>query len=103
MTHSTSIHAPVGGPMTDARGVFLSPREKQLLRRFAGGKTDRQIACDLGGRESAIAAQRVRLAAKLRIETTEQLRAVAQKLAYWPRRPRERRRQQAGGWPSALA
>jgi DNA-binding CsgD family transcriptional regulator len=60
---------------------LVSPREKKLLRRFAAGKTDAQIAIELGDIESRIAAQRQRLAEKLKIDTHEQLVAVADKLA----------------------
>jgi DNA-binding CsgD family transcriptional regulator len=35
----------------------LSPREKQLLRRFAAGKTDAQIAGHLGGDAEQISQQ----------------------------------------------
>ncbi|WP_128936376.1 LuxR C-terminal-related transcriptional regulator [Bradyrhizobium zhanjiangense] len=45
----------------------LSPREKQLLRRLAAGKTDRQIAAKLGGTIDQISDQRKRLLKKLRI------------------------------------
>jgi DNA-binding CsgD family transcriptional regulator len=63
----------------------VSPREKQLLRRFANGKTDKQIAVELGGTPSGIGVQRQRIAEKFRIHTDEQLRAVASQLAKWPR------------------
>ena len=51
-----------------------------LLRRFAAGKTDVQIAIKLHGTESRIAAQRQRLAEKFQIETHEQLVKVSEKL-----------------------
>jgi len=35
---------------------YVTPREKKLLRHFAEGKTDREIAVELGDRESRIAA-----------------------------------------------
>jgi DNA-binding CsgD family transcriptional regulator len=63
---------------------YLSPREKQLLRRFAAGKTDAEIARELHDAESRIAAQRRRLAEKFQIETHEQLVSVAGKLAPFP-------------------
>ena len=63
---------------------YVSPREKKLLRRFAAGKTDTQIAVELGDTESRVAAQRQRLAEKFRICTHEQLVAVANKLAPFP-------------------
>jgi DNA-binding CsgD family transcriptional regulator len=62
----------------------VSPREKKLLRRFAAGKTDAQIAVELGDTESRVAAQRQRLAEKFQIDTHEQLVAVADKLARYP-------------------
>ena len=63
---------------------YASPREKMLLRRFAAGKTDVQIAIELHDTESRIAAQRRRVAEKFQIDTHEQLVAVANKLAPYP-------------------
>ena len=65
---------------------YVSPREKQLLRRFASGKTDRQIAKELGDTESGIAVQRMRIAEKFCIHTDEQFSAIASQFAKWPRR-----------------
>jgi len=64
--------------------LFISPRDKLLLRRFADGKSDKQIATDLGSTEDGIAAQRRRIAIKFGIQTSEQLREVANRLASWP-------------------
>jgi DNA-binding CsgD family transcriptional regulator len=61
-----------------------SPRERQLLRRFAAGKTDAQIARELSDTESRIAQQRQRLAEKFQIDTHEQLLAVAKTLGRYP-------------------
>jgi DNA-binding CsgD family transcriptional regulator len=72
--------------MTPQHLLILSPREKQLLRRFASGKTDREIARNLGGTESQVAAQRSRLTSKLQIETANQLCALGEELAVWPQR-----------------
>ena len=63
----------------------VSPREKKLLRRFAAGKTDAQIAVELNDTESRVAAQRQRLAERFQIDTHEQLVAVANNLARMPR------------------
>jgi DNA-binding CsgD family transcriptional regulator len=63
---------------------YVSPREKLLLRRFAAGKTDREIAADLGDTENRIVAQRQRLAEKFEARTHEQLVALASQLARWP-------------------
>jgi DNA-binding CsgD family transcriptional regulator len=52
---------------------YVSPREKRLLRRFAAGKTDAQIALELGDTESRVATQRQRLAEKFQIDTHERL------------------------------
>jgi len=60
---------------------YVSPREKKLLRRFAAGKTDTEIARELSDRESRIAAQRQRLTEKYQIKTHEQLVSIASKLA----------------------
>jgi DNA-binding CsgD family transcriptional regulator len=65
---------------------MLSPREKKLLRRFARGKTDRQIAREIGGTEQQVSAQRRRLIERLRIQSEEQLVAAADQLAAWPAR-----------------
>jgi DNA-binding CsgD family transcriptional regulator len=63
---------------------YVSPREKLLLRRFAAGKTDREIAADLGDTECRIVAQRQRIVEKFEIRTHEQLVALARQLAVWP-------------------
>ena len=55
---------------------YASPREKLLLRRFAAGMTDSQVAIELGDRPSRIASQRQRLAEKFDIRTPEQLATV---------------------------
>jgi|SRR5215831_12994515 len=68
----------------------LRPREKKLLRRFASGKTDKEIAQELGDREERIAAQRQRLREKLQIQTDEQLVVLAGTLAHWPYRRRQK-------------
>ena len=60
---------------------YVSPREKLLLRRFAAGMTDSQIAGELGDRLSRIAAQRQRLAEKFDIRTPEKFATVAKELA----------------------
>ena len=65
---------------------YVTPREKLLLRRFAAGKTDREIAADLGETESRIVAQRQRIAEKFEIRTHEQLVALANQVALWPDR-----------------
>jgi DNA-binding CsgD family transcriptional regulator len=72
--------------MTNESILYLSSREKQLLRRFARGKTDATIAMELGDKESRIAAQRKRLIEKLKIRSDDQLSMVANKLASWPKR-----------------
>jgi DNA-binding CsgD family transcriptional regulator len=62
----------------------LSPREKQLLRRIAAGKTDAQIAVRLGGDAEQISQQRARLLAKLGISTAAEIAAAAERLAHSP-------------------
>ena len=69
--------------------VILSPREKQLLRRLARGKTDRQVAREIGGTEQQVGAQRRRLIERLRIQSEEQLVAAADQLAAWPVRSKK--------------
>jgi DNA-binding CsgD family transcriptional regulator len=63
---------------------YVSPQEKKLLRRFAAGKTDTQIALEFHDRETRIAAQRQRLAEKFQIHTHEQLVEFAGKLNRYP-------------------
>jgi DNA-binding CsgD family transcriptional regulator len=67
------------------RPLYVSPREKLLLRRFAAGLTDNRIAKELGDKASRIGVQRQRLAEKYDIRTPEQLSAVANELAHHPR------------------
>jgi DNA-binding CsgD family transcriptional regulator len=74
--------------LADKRGVILSPREKQLLRRFALGKSDKVIACEIGGTQQQIGVQRKRLVEKLQIQSQAQLVTLVAQLAAWPaRRP----------------
>ena len=68
---------------------LISPREKKLLRRFASGKTDKEIGLELGDREERIAAQRQRIRGKLEIQTDEQLVVFAGRLARWSCRRRK--------------
>lgn len=63
--------------------ILLTPREKQLLRRLAAGKTDREIAAKLGGTAKQIAEQRVRLLGKLRVTSEAEITAAAHRLAEW--------------------
>ena len=59
----------------------LSPREKQLLRRLAAGKTDKEIAGHLGGTAEQVSAQRARLLSKLRISSEMEIAEAARRLA----------------------
>ena len=72
--------------LTEERGLILSPREKQLLRRFALGKSDKVIACEIGGTQQRIGTQRKRLIEKLHIQSQAQLVTLAAQLAAWPAR-----------------
>jgi DNA-binding CsgD family transcriptional regulator len=64
-------------------GLPLSPREKQLLRRLAAGRTDAQIAEQLGGTQKQISEQRTRLLGKLGIGTPAEITDAAERLASW--------------------
>jgi DNA-binding NarL/FixJ family response regulator len=66
------------------RFLILSPREKQLLRRFAQGKTDRKIAHEIGGTDRQVAAQRQTLLKKLQMPSEAQLAEAADRFASWP-------------------
>jgi DNA-binding CsgD family transcriptional regulator len=59
----------------------LSPREKRLLRRFAAGKTDKEIAGHLGGTAEQVSAQRARLLSKLQISSKTEIAEAAKRLA----------------------
>jgi DNA-binding CsgD family transcriptional regulator len=63
----------------------LSPQQKKMLRRFAKGKSDEQIAREFGCRADLIAAQRQRIVEKLEIRSQEQLAAAARQFACWKR------------------
>ena len=71
-------------PMNRYDIPYVSPREKKLLRRFAAGKTDIEVARELGDIESRVAVQRQRLAEKFQIATHEQFVSFADKLAPFP-------------------
>nr|WP_283811322.1 LuxR C-terminal-related transcriptional regulator [Bradyrhizobium uaiense] len=60
----------------------MSPREKQLLRRFARGKSDKTTAHEIGGTEQ-VAAQRAMLLKKLQICSQEHLVSVASQFTAW--------------------
>jgi DNA-binding CsgD family transcriptional regulator len=61
--------------------MLLTPREKRLLIRFAQGRTDKSIARELGETKERIALQRERLIEKLQIQSPDQLKEVAVRLA----------------------
>ena len=63
--------------LVDDCDVILSPREKQLLRRFALGKSDKVIAREIGGTQQQIGVQRKRLIEKLQIQSQAQLVTLA--------------------------
>jgi DNA-binding CsgD family transcriptional regulator len=63
--------------LADECGVILSPREKQLLRRVALGKSDRVIACEIGGTQKQIGVQRKGLVEKLKIQSRGELVTLA--------------------------
>ena len=60
---------------------LLSPREKQLLRRIAAGKTDDQIAVRIGGSAEQVSKQRARLLGRLGVSTQAEIADAAQRLA----------------------
>jgi DNA-binding CsgD family transcriptional regulator len=64
--------------------IWLTPREKQLLRRFAAGKTDAEIATHFGTRAKQFAEQRKRLLEKLGIKSEVEIAEIAKQLAPWP-------------------
>lgn len=62
----------------------LTEREKKLLRRMALGRSDRDIADQIGGTEGQVAAQRLRLLAKLKISSHAEIVETALNLGPWP-------------------
>ena len=65
------------------RTEYLSLREKQLLGRFAQGKTDERIGIEFGRTTGHISAQRLRIMKKFRLESQVELAALADQVA-WP-------------------
>jgi DNA-binding NarL/FixJ family response regulator len=61
--------------------LILSPREKQLLRCLAKGKSDKLIEAQIGCTKQQIAAQRQRLIDRLGIHSPTELAAAAERLA----------------------
>ncbi|MBR1274739.1 hypothetical protein JQ624_08625 [Bradyrhizobium sp. AUGA SZCCT0283] len=57
-----------------------------MLRRFAQGKSDTQIAQEIGGTLRQVAGRRQALIRKLRIQSDRQLTTAADELAPWPKR-----------------
>ena len=72
--------------LVDECDVILSPRERQLLRRFALGRSDKVIAREIGVTQQQIEMQRERLTDKLQIQSQAQLVTLAAQLAAWPAR-----------------
>ncbi|WP_375784641.1 response regulator transcription factor [Bradyrhizobium sp. Pha-3] len=67
-------------------GLPLSPREEQLLRRMALGRSDAEIARQIGGTEAQVATQRLRLLRKLKIRSKADIVEAARKPGiWWPR------------------
>jgi DNA-binding CsgD family transcriptional regulator len=64
----------------------LSPREKQLLRRFAKRKSDKEIATEIGGTEKQVRIQRERIMKKLKLATQSDIVEAATRLAAYPER-----------------
>ena len=79
--HSQKPENVASPPELAGEGVMLSPREKQLLRRLATGKSDKVIRQQIGGTLKQIGVQRERLVEKLHIQSQEQLVTLAGQLA----------------------
>ncbi|WP_029081091.1 helix-turn-helix transcriptional regulator [Bradyrhizobium sp. th.b2] len=62
----------------------LTPREKQVLRRMALGRSDAEIARQIGGTEAQVATQRLRLLRKLKICSHAEIMEAAINLGPWP-------------------
>jgi DNA-binding NarL/FixJ family response regulator len=61
----------------------VSPQQQKLLRRFAKGKTDGEIAKEFRCRADLIAAQRQLIMEKLEIRSQAQFEAVACRSPFW--------------------
>ena len=72
--------------MMDDSFVILSPREKRLLRRIANGKSDHQVAVEIGGTERQVSEQRRRLLSRLGLQSEDSIAAAARRWAAWPSR-----------------
>jgi len=83
--------------VANERLPVLTPREKQLLRRFAQGKTDQKISREIGGTESQVASQRQSLIKKLNIQSDAQWTTAADKWAPWE--PTKKQREDGGSRP----
>ena len=67
--------------------LFLTPREKQLLRRIARKLSDAEIAREIGGTTKQISDQRLRLLDKLRISSDAEVAEAAKQFAPWTKVP----------------
>jgi len=67
--------------LADDYELTLSARERQLLRRFALGKSDKVSAREIGGTQQQIEMQREKLIDKLQIQSQVQLVTLAAQLA----------------------
>jgi DNA-binding CsgD family transcriptional regulator len=65
--------------------IELSRHQKKLLRRFARGETDEQIARELAVHADLIAALRQKMMERFEIRSQEQLAAAARQFASWPK------------------
>ena len=65
-------------------GLPLTPREEQVLRRAALGRSDADIARQIGGTEAQVATQRLRLLRKLKICSHAEIIEAAINLGPWP-------------------
>ena len=66
----------------------IEPPRKKAAEALSLGKSDKVIACEIGGTQQRIGMQRKRLIEKLQIQSQAQLVALAAQLAAWPARRR---------------
>jgi DNA-binding CsgD family transcriptional regulator len=66
-------------------GIDLSPQQQKLLRRFAQGKTDEEIARKLRCPAHLIKAQRQMLVERFQVKSQADLAAAARQFASWPK------------------
>ena len=67
------------------RDIELTGQQQKLLRRFANGQTDKEIASEFKCPVRVVTAQRQLIIEKLKIGSQAELAAAARQYASWPK------------------